>query len=324
MLTRRVTVHLIVAAICLALIPLAHAQFPNKPVRLVVPFQPGMATDVIARFLADSLTKVWGQQVIVDNRAGGAGVPGTIVGRDASPDGYTITVGTTATLAINPTLIPNMPYDPLRDFEMVNGMFKVSQIILAHASAPYGTLADMVNAAKKEPGKLTWSHPGVGTTAHLAGVLFSYQASINILTIPYKSSPQAMIDLIANRIPLAMDTIVPALPHIKAGRIKALAVTALVRVPPLPDVPTVAESGYPGFETVGWVGLVVPKKTPPALVAKISDDVGRALMDPGMQQRIIDGGAIADPRGAKEWGAFVRAENVKWSGVIKKTNIKLE
>lgn len=314
-------------ALTLAATPLAalaQAAFPSKPVRLVVPFPPGQATDIVARLLADALTKQWGQQVIVENRAGGASIPGMLQGRDAAPDGHTITFGTSGSIGINPSLYPTLPYDPPRDFAMVGGVFIVPLMIVAHPSAPYANLKEMIAAAKKDPGKLDWAYAGTGTSQHLTGELFKVRAGVDILGVTYKGSGPAMTDLLGGQVKLMVDSLASALPHIKAGKIRALAMTTPQRVPQLPDVPTVAESGYPGFDGVGWGGLVVPKATPAALVERIGADVRRALADPVMQQRIIDRGAIPDPRGPREWTEFVGAEIVKWGEVVRRANLKPE
>ena len=314
-------------ALTLAATPLAalaQAAFPSKPVRLVVPFPPGQATDIVARLLADALTKQWGQQVIVENRAGGASIPGMMQGRDAAPDGHTITFGTSGSIGINPSLYPTLPYDPPRDFAMVGGVFIVPLMIVAHPSAPYANLKEMIAAAKKDPGKLDWAYAGTGTSQHLTGELFKVRAGVDILGVTYKGSGPAMTDLLGGQVKLMVDSLASALPHIKAGKIRALAMTTPQRVPQLPDVPTVAESGYPGFDGVGWGGLVVPKATPAALVERIGADVRRALADPVMQQRIIDRGAIPDLRGPREWTEFVGAEIVKWGEVVRRANLKPE
>ena len=314
-------------ALTLAATPLAalaQAAFPSKPVRLVVPFPPGQATDIVARLLADALTKQWGQQVIVENRAGGASIPGMLQGRDAAPDGHTITFGTSGSIGVNPSLYPTLPYDPHRDFAMVGGVFIVPLMIVAHPSAPYANLKEMIAAAKKDPGKLDWAYAGTGTSQHLTGELFKVRAGVDILGVTYKGSGPAMTDLLGGQVKLMVDSLASALPHIKAGKIRALAMTTPQRVPQLPDVPTVAESGYPGFDGVGWGGLVVPKATLAALVERIGADVRRALADPVMQQRIIDRGAIPDPRGPREWTEFVGAEIVKWGEVVRRANLKPE
>ena len=302
----------------------AQVAFPTKPVRLVVPFPPGQATDIVARLLADALTKQWGHQVVVENRGGGGSIPGMMSGRDAAPDGYTITFGTSGSLGVNPSLYPKLPYDPPKDFAMVNGVFTVPLMIVAHPSSPYNTLKEMVDAAKKDPGKLNWGYAGTGTSQHLTGEFFKVRAGVDITAITYKGSGPAITDLLGAQITLLVDSLASSLPHLKSGKIKALAMTSLKRVPQLPEVPTVAESGYPGFDGVGWGGLIVPKATRADLVEKIGADVRQALGDPTMQQRIIDRGAVPDARGPKEWTEFVNAEIVKWGDVVRRANLKAE
>ena len=303
----------------------AHAQaYPARTVRLIVPFPPGQATDIVARLLADRLTTVWGQSVIVDNRAGGGGVPGTVTGRDAPADGYTITLGTSGTVGVNPGIYSKLPYDPLKDFAMVNGVFTVPLMLVGHPSLPSSTVKELVDAAKKAPGTINWAYPGTGTSQHLTGELFKSIAGIDMHGIPYKGSGPAMTDLLGGQVTLMMDSLASALPHIKAGKIKAIAMSSAQRVPQLPDVPTIAESGFPGFEGVGWGGLVVPIATPKDIVEKISGDVRKILLDPAMQARIVERGAIADPRGSAEFAAFARAEITKWADIARQSKIRIE
>jgi tripartite-type tricarboxylate transporter receptor subunit TctC len=314
----------VLAALLAAAPALAQKTYPTKPVRMIVPFPPGQATDIVARLLADALTKAWDQQVIVDNRGGGAGIPGMLAGRDSPADGYTITFGTSGTIGVNPSLYASLPYAPLKDFAMVNGVFIVPLMIVAHPSAPYSTLKELVAAAKKDPGKLNWGYAGAGTSQHLTGELFKYRAGVDITGVLYKGSGPMLTDLLGNQITLAVDSLASALPQIKAGKIRAIAMTSVQRVPQLPDVPAVSELGYPGFDGVGWAGLVAPRATPPDLVEKIGADVRKALADPGMRDRIIERGAIPDPRGPKEFGEFVAAEIVKWGEIVKRANLKAD
>ncbi len=304
---------------------LALAQgFPVKTVRMIVPFPPGQATDIVARMLAERLTAAWSQTVIVENRAGGGGVPGILAGRDATADGYTITLGTSGTLGVNPGIYSKLPYDPLKELAMVGGVFTVPLMLVAHPSFPYNTVKELVEGAKKEPGKINWAIPGTGTSQHLTGELFKFRAGVDLLGIPYKGSGPGMTDLLGGQVTLMMDSLASALPHIKAGKIKAIAMTTSQRVPQLPDVPTVAESGFAGFEGVGWGGLVVPIATPKDIVAKIGEDARKILLDPAMQSRIAERGAIADPRGPAEFTAFVKDEIVKWGDIARKANIKAD
>ncbi len=302
----------------------AQKSYPTRPVRMIVPFPPGQATDIVARLMADALTKTWDQQVIIDNRGGGGGVPGMLAGRDAQADGYTITFGSSGTIGVNPSLYSNLPYAPLKDFVMVNGVFIVPLMIVAHAGAPYGSLKDLVEAAKKEPGKLNWGYPGAGTSQHLTGELFKFRAGVDIAGILYKGSGPMMTDLLGAQIPLAVDSLASALPQVRAGKLRALAMTSAQRVPQLPDVPAVAELGYPGFDGVGWAGLVAPRGTPADIVEKIGSDVRRALADPSVRDRIIERGAIPDPRGPKEFGEFVAAEIVKWGDIVRRAKLKAD
>lgn len=299
----------------------AQDVFPNKPVKLIVPFPPGQATDIVGRLLAEGLTKEWGQQVIVDNRSNT--ITGMLAGKAAPADGYTITFGTSGTLGVNPTLYTKLAYGP-KDFEMVNGVFIVPLMIVAHPSFEYNTIPELIAAAKKNPDKFNIGYAGTGTSQHLTGELFKSSADVQLTGINYKGSGPAMIDLLGGQVPLLVDSLASALPHLKAGKIKALAMTSAQRVPQLPDVPTVAEAGFVGFDGSGWGGLVVPAGTPPAIVSKISADVQKVLNDPAFQERVIARGAIPDPRGSKEWTAFVNAEVIKWGDVIKKANLKAD
>ena len=304
---------------------LAQSQgFPAKPVRMIVPFPPGQATDIVARMLAERLTTVWGQNVFVENRAGGGGVPGTLAGRDAPADGYTLLLGTSGTIGVNPGIYSKLPYDPLKELAMVGGVFTVPLMLVAHPSLPYNTVRELVDAAKKAPGTLNWAFPGTGTSQHLTGELFKFRAGVDLVGIPYKGSGPAMTDLLGGQVTLMMDSLASALPHIKSGKIKAIAMSSALRVPQLPEVPTIAESGYPGFDGVGWGGLVMPIATPRDIVEKIGGDARRILLDPAMQARIVERGAIADPRGPAEFAAFVKAETTKWGDIAKKANIRAD
>ena len=320
------TVQLAVAAVLVGSLAPGHAQspFPAKPVRLIVPFPPGQATDIVARLLAQSLNKAWGQQVIVDNRGGGGSIPGMMAGRDALADGYTITFGTSGTLGVNPSLYSKLPYDPPKDFAMVNGVFIVPLMIVAHPGFPHATLKEMIDAAKRAPGKLTWGYAGTGTSQHLTGELFKVRAGVDIVGVTYKGSGPAIVDLLGGQIPLLVDSLASALPHLRAGKIKALAMTTAQRVPQLPEVPTVAELGYPGFDGAGWGGLVVPKATPASLVNKLGEEVRRTLTDSAMRERIVEIGAIPDPRGPAEWTQFVNAEIVKWGEIVRRANLRAD
>ena len=306
--------------------PLAGAQgsYPARPVRIIVPFPPGQATDIVARMLGESLGKLWGQSVVIDNRGGGGGIPGMLAGREAPADGHTLTFGTSGTIGANPGLYAKLPYDPPRDFAMVNGVFIVPLMFVAHPGFPHAGMKELVDASKKAPNSINWAYAGTGTSQHLTGELFQLRAGISMTGIPYKGSGPAMQDLLGGQVTLMVDSLASALPHVKGGKIRPLAMTTLQRVPQLPEVPTVAELGYPGFDGNGWGGLVVPAATPRELVERIGADVRKVLADPAMQERIVTRGAIPDPRGPREFGEFVRAEIVKWADIAKRASIKLD
>lgn len=297
------------------------APYPTKTVRLIVPFPAGQATDIIARLLADRLTQKWGQAVFVDNRGGGASIPGMLAGKEASADGYTITFASSTTTAVNEAIYPKLPYNMQRDFVAVGGIFTQPWLILANPTAPYNNLKELVDAAKQSPGKLTW---GFGANAlELAAELFKQRAQIDISGVSYKGSGPAMNDLLGGHILLAVDTMASSLPHIQTGKLKAIASLSSERAPQLPDVPTIAEQGYPGFVGVGWAGLFMPKGTPAAIVKKVSDDVQAIMKEPSMQQALVQRGSTPDLRPLQEWSEFVKAETVKWADVIKKGNINI-
>jgi tripartite-type tricarboxylate transporter receptor subunit TctC len=313
----------VLAAAAALTVPAAQAQeFPVRPVRMIVAFPPGQATDIVARLFAEELTKVWGRQVVVDNRAGGASVPGTAAGRNASPDGHTITVATSSSIAVNPAIYSNLPYDTARDFAMVHGVFTVPWVIVAHPSAPYSTLKELVDAAKRSPNTINWGYGA--TSLQLGAELFKLRTGAQLAGVPYKGSAPATIDLLGGQIPLLLDTVAATLPHIRANRMKAIATMTPRRMPLLPDTPTVAELDYPGFEAEGWGGMVVPKATPAPVVARISGDVGRILREPSIQKQMLDRGVVPDLRGPKEWTAFVHAELAKWTDVAKRANVKAD
>lgn len=309
---------------CAFAAPVLAQAYPSRTVRMIVPFPPGQATDIVARMVAERLTAAWNQSVIVENRSGGGGVPGIIAGRDAPADGYTVTLGTSGTLAVNPGIYAKLPYDPVKEFAMVGGMFTVPLMLVAHPSFPHNTVKELVDAAKKAPGTINWALPGTGTSQHMTGELFKFRAGVNLEGIPYKGSGPAMTDLLGGQVKLMVDSLASALPHVKAGKIKAIAMTTAQRVPQLPEVPTIAESGFPGFDGVGWGGLIMPIATPRDVVEKFGSEVRKVLLDPAMQARIVERGAIADPRGPAEFTAFVRDEVAKWGDIAKKANIRVD
>ena len=322
-MTSRFAAAALAFAMC-ALGTVAQAQYPNKPVRLIVPYPAGQATDIAARIVGEGLSKEWGQPVVIENIGGGAAIPGVVTAREAKADGYTLLMGTSAAMVVNPAIIERLPYDPFNDFTLVGPIFRNPLIIVANAKAPYRNLKDLVDAAKKSPGKLNWGYPGAGTTQHLTGELFKYTAGVDIQGVMYKGSAQVVQDLLGDSIELSVDGVPANLPHIKSGKFRAIASTGSVRAPQLPDVPTVAEQGYPGFSGEGWGGIVVTRATPPEIVAKVSADLRKVMSDPAIQRKLIDNGLMVDNMPRDEWIAFAKKTLVQWGDVARRANIKVD
>ena len=302
----------------------AQAKYPSRPVRMIVPFPPGQAADTMARLLAEKLSTTWGQAVVVENRGGGSGIPAMLAAKTAAADGHTMVMGTTQTLSVNPSMYAQLPYDPLKDFAPVSGVAVTALILVAHPSFAPRTVSELVATARKSPGSLAIAVPGQGTSQHLTAVLFQERAGIKLRTVAYKGSGPAMIDLIGGQIPLMMDSLPSALPHIRSGRIRAIAVTSLQRVSHLPEVPTVAESGYPQFEGLGWAGIAVPAKTPQATVEALSAAIRNALESSELKASIVARGAIPHPQTPAEYAAFIRAEIEKWAPIARQPGVRVE
>ena len=315
----------VVAGALLAFVTMAAAQqYPTKPVRLIVPFPAGQATDLAARLIAEALGKEWGQSVVVENIGGGAGIPGMVAAKNAPADGYTLAMGTSAVLVVNPAIMSSIPYDPLNDFVLIGPVFRNPLIIVATEKSPYRSVKDLVEAAKKTPGKLNWGYPGAGTTQHLTGELFKQVAGVDIQGVMYKGSAAAVQDLLGGQIELSVDGIGPNLPHIKSGKLRALASTGENRATQLPDVPTVAEQGYPGFSGEGWGGVVVTKGAPADIVAKVSRDLAKVMNDPVLQERLVKAGLAVDNMPREQWIAFAKKTHATWGDVARRNNIKLQ
>ena len=294
--------------------------YPNRPVRFIIPFTPGQATDIISRMLAERLSQRWGQAVYVENKAGGNSIPGMLAGRDAAPDGYTLTVGATSSTVVNEAIYPKLPYSMQRDFVPVAPVFTQAWLILANRNAPYNNLSDLIAAAKKEPGKLSWTVSATGLD--LAGELVKQRAGIDILSVPYKGSPMAINDIMGGHILLGVDTMAAALPLIKEGKLKVLANLADKRSPQFPEVATVSEQ-FPGTVSVGFSGLFAPRQTPPDIVRKISSDVRQIVNDPAFQQAVVDKGSVPDLRTLPEWTAFLGDLTAKYSDLVKSGKVKV-
>ena len=299
-------------------------QFPTKPVRIIVAFPPGGGTDIVTRVVGAKLAEGWGQQVIVDNRAGASGVIGTEAAARAAPDGYTWLMGTMGNLTVNQHLYPKMAVDPQRDLTALTQVVAVHFVMVAHPSLPANSVKELVALAKARPGQISYSSSGPGGAPHLGGELLKSIARIDLLHVPYKGSGPSFTDLLGGQVSLTFDSLVQSLPYIKSGRLKALAVLGSKRSVLLPQTPTVAESGVRGYALTNWFGLVVPAPTPRELIARLHGDVARVLGHSEIRDKLQSMGADAIGSRPDEFGAFMRAETAKWAKVVKEANIRAE
>ena len=301
------------------------AAYPDKPIRIVTPFPAGSVTDLIARPLAAKLSEAWSASVIVDNRGGAGGnIAGDIVAK-APPDGYTLLIGSTGPVVVNAMLYAKMPYDPQRAFAPVTLTATAGLILVVHPSMPVKTAKDLAALAKTRPGQLTYGSSGVGSTTHLAGALFTSSTGTQMTHVPYKGgSPQYTIDLITGRIELAFASIAPAIPHVRSGRLKLLGTSAEKRDLQFPEVPTIAESGVPGYDMRSWYGVLSTAGTPPPVIEKLNAELVRILALPDLRAQYLVGGLHATSSSADEFAAYIRNEHEKWTRVVKSAGIRAE
>jgi len=316
---------LLVALLAMLAIPaLAQQAYPNKPIRLVVPFPAGGGTDIIAREVAQKLSTTLGWTFVIDNRPGSGGNLGVDTAAKAAPDGYTLALGQTSNLAINPALYSKMPYDPVKDLAPVGLVASAPLVLVVAADSPYKTLADVVNASKAKPGSLNFASPGNGTVAHLASELLQKTAGVKFIHVPYKGMAQAATDVIGGQVQLYMSSVPTLLGHIKNGKMRAIAVTSLKRVDDLPQVPTVAESGYKGFEAVTWFGVVAPAAVPKDIVLRLNTELNKALQTADVKKKLGDQGAAVLGGTPEQLGALIKAEITRWAPVVKESGAKLD
>jgi tripartite-type tricarboxylate transporter receptor subunit TctC len=305
--------------------PGAFAQaYPNHVIRLVVPFPAGGTTDILARAAAQKLTESLGQPVAVDNRPGAAGNIGADVVAKSAPDGYTLLMGTVGTHAINPSLYAKMPYDHVKDFVPVVLVAGVPNVLVVNPSVPVYSVADLIKLAKSKPGAINFASSGSGTSIHLSGELFKTIAGVDMTHVPYKGSAPALTDLVGGQVQLMFDNLPSSLALIKSGKLRAIAVTSLQRAPVLPDVPTIAESGLPGFEASSWFGVLAPAGTPAPVVARLNADVNKWLQSPEAREQLLAQGAVAAGGTPEQFAAHIRAETEKWAKVVKASGAKVD
>jgi tripartite-type tricarboxylate transporter receptor subunit TctC len=298
--------------------------YPSKPIRLIVPFTPGGSTDILGRAIGQKLAEALGQQVVIENRPGAGGSIGAEAAARAAPDGYTLLMGHIGTLAVNPSLYPKLGYDPLKSFVPVAWVARVSSVLVVHPSVPAQSVQELVKLAREQPGRLRYASGGNGSAAHIAMEYFKLQTQTDLVHVPYKGTGPAMTDLIGGQVELAMTGAPAVMPHVKAGKLRALGVSSLQRMEGFPELPTIAESGVSGFEAIQWYGVVAPAGTPEPVIAKLNAEVNRALATPELKARLVAEGAEAAPTTPQAFGAFIAAEIERWRPVIQKAGLKAE
>ncbi len=300
----------------------AASDYPNRPIKWIVPYPPGGTTDLLARLMGQWLTQRLGQQVLIDNRAGGGNNIGTEMSVKAAPDGYTVHLVNPAN-AINATLYPRLPFNFLDDLVPVGGIIRVPNVMTVTKDFPAKTVAEFIEYGKKNPGKINMASSGSGTSVHLSGEMFKFLTGVDMKHIPYKGAGPAITDLIPGQVDVLFDNMPSIIGHIRSGNLRALAVTSAQRSPALPDVPTVAET-VPGYEASAWFGMAAPKGTPPAVIARLNKEINAALADPGMRAKLADLGGVPIAGTPEQFWAIHRAETEKWAKIVKFSGAKVE
>jgi tripartite-type tricarboxylate transporter receptor subunit TctC len=316
---------LLCSALAVATMPAALAQnYPTRPIRIIAQFTPGTSTDILARVIGGKLTEAWGQQVVIDNRPGAGGVVGTDLGAKAAPDGYTLTMAVSSAFGINPTLYAKLPYDAIRDFAPITSIALTPQTLVAYPVFAAKSVKEFVALAKGKPGQVNYASLGSGSTSHLTMEMFRSAAGIQLNHIPYKGSPAAHAELFSGQIPIMFDAIPAVLPHVKSGRLRGMGIATLTRSPYLPDVPTIAESGFPGFEAVGWIGIAAPARTPAPVLDKLNAEIVRIINTPEMKERLatLAFTPVGDTR--EQFARFIKSEIAKWGRAVRESGAKAE
>jgi tripartite-type tricarboxylate transporter receptor subunit TctC len=300
------------------------AGYPSKPLKIVMPFPAGGPTDILGRLLGQKLTEAWGQNVVIDNRPGGAGMIGSVVAARSPPDGYTLFLGGISTLAVAPFVQKNMPYDPIRDFQPVTQTTISPLLLMVHPSLPLKTVKEFLALARARPGEINYASSGPGGSGHLAGELFKMVTKTNLVHVPYRGAPPALTDLISGQVQVMFGTMLAAVPHVRAGKIRAVAVTGPRRSIAVPEVPTFAESGLSGYDASSWNGILVPIGTPRAIVDKLNAELVKILHASNVLDRLAGDGPIPVGNTPEAFAAFIKAEQAKWSKVIREANVRID
>jgi tripartite-type tricarboxylate transporter receptor subunit TctC len=312
-----------IAGLAFSLTAAAQA-YPSKPIRLICPFPPGGAVDIASRATANELTKILHQSVVVENKPGAGGNLGGAEAARSAPDGYTIFMTTSGIQAINPALYAKMPFDPNKDLAPVAPLVSLNNVLVVHPSVPAKSVKDIIELAKKQPGKWTYASSGNGTSIHMSGAMFTQLTGTDILHIPYKGSAPAVTDLLAGQVNMMFDNIPSSLPHIKAGKLRALATTGAKRDPALPDLPTIAEAGVPGYESGVWFGLTVPAGTPKEVIAKLNAAAVQATKQPEFEKRMKELGYNIIPGSPEDMARMNQAELKRWTPIVKASGAKVD
>jgi tripartite-type tricarboxylate transporter receptor subunit TctC len=299
-------------------------SYPNRPIRFIIPFPPGGSTDTYGRILGAKLAELLGQQVVIDNRAGAGGGLGADIAAKSAPDGYNIVLGQDGNIVIGPAVRTKQLYDPLTDFSPISLVVRTPQVIVVNDASPVRSLQDLVGAAKAKPGALTYATAGIAGSGHATGMLFNGQSGIDTVHVPYKGGGPAMLDLRAGRVSYMVTSLVSAIGSIKDGRVRALASTGAKRSHLLPDTPTVAESGFPGFESILWHGVLGPAKLPREIVARLNREIVKALAMPEVQKLLQAEGGVVSPSTPEEFQAFLRVEVPKWAKIMKQAGVTID
>jgi tripartite-type tricarboxylate transporter receptor subunit TctC len=315
---------LVLVAATLAVSDAAAQQYPSKPIRLIVPFTPGGTTDILARILGQRLSEAMGVQVVIDNRPGAGGNIGAELAAKSAPDGYTLFMGPSGTLAVNPSLYAKLLFDPIRDFAPITLLAMVPSILVVHPSLPVKSVKELIAYAKSHPGKLNYGSSGAGGQPFLAVEYLKLMAGLNIVEIRYKGGAPLTTDLIAGEISLNITGIPTLLPHVKAGRLRALAVSSAKRSAAVPELPTISEAGLPGYDATAWYGVLAPAGTAPEIVAKLNAEINKGIRQPDVAERLAAEGAEMVGGTPEEFGAFIKTETARWEKVVKAAGVKAQ